>query len=247
MNFDLIGIIYIAIVLLFVIIGYANGLIKTIVKFFKGILSIIPAVFLSMPIAKALTPTKVGGFFSDIYINKFFTDPVYQQLINADNKDQVLSECIQANTKLPAFINDYLAKIVGKIVTVGSEEQEVAKVLAFALTLYTLSILAFIVITIIVRILLSLLKKINDAINKKPVIGKTNRILGAIFSLVVGVFLVCIISYGLTFFAGLNNNFSAWLDKTMKIGEDTFTLSKFIYNNNFIGYLITWIQSGAFK
>ena len=247
MNFDLIGIIYIGIVLLFIIIGFARGLIRTLASMFKGIFAVILAVFLSMPVAKLVAPTKVGGFFSDIYENKFFTAEVYQQVINAENKDEVLSSCIEANTKLPQFINDYLAKIAGKAVDVGSGDQKVAEVLGYALALYTLTIIAFFLIIIVVRLLLRLLKRINDRINKKRVLGPINRLLGALFSLIIGVFFVCIISYALTFVAGLNQAFSDWLDKTMKIGEDTFTLSKFIYNHNFIGYVITWIQTGMFK
>lgn len=246
MNFDLIGIIYIAIVVLFFIIGYAKGLIRTLVSLFKGFLCLIPAFLLSMPVAKWVAPTKVGNFFSDIYINKFFTADVYQQIITQDNKDEVISSCIEANTKLPNFINDFLAKIVGKVVNVSTTDQKAAQVFAYVLTLYTLAVIAFIVIVILVKIVLALLKKINDAINKKKVIGTANRILGAVVNVVAGVFLVCVISYGLTFFAGLSTNFGAWLDKTTKIGEDTFTISKFVYNHNFIGYLVTWVQTKFF-
>ncbi len=247
MNFDLIGIIYIAIVLLFTLIGFGRGLIKTLVSLFKGLFCFILAIFLSMPVAKLVAPTKVGDFFSNIYINKFFTAEVYQQIINADNKDEVLASCIDANTKLPSFINEYLGKIAGKIVNVGSGDQKVAEVLGYALALYTLTIIAFFLIIIAVRILVSLLKRLSDKVNKKPVAGPINRLLGALINLVVGVFIVCLISYGLTFVAGLNAQFSDWFNTTMKAEEETFTISKFIYNHNFIGYVINWIQTGMFK
>ena len=112
MDFDIIGIIYIAIVVFFLIIGFARGLIRTVVSLFKGILCLVPAIFLSMPLAKLVAPTKAGNFFSEIYINKFFTAEVYQQMINAENKNEVISQCIGENTRMPGFINDYLAKVV---------------------------------------------------------------------------------------------------------------------------------------
>lgn len=247
MDFDIIGIIYIAIVVFFLIFGFARGLIRTVVSLFKGILCLVPAIFLSMPLAKLVAPTKAGNFFSEIYINKFFTADVYQQMINAENKNEVISECIGENTRMPGFINDYLAKVVGKIVTVGSADQSAAQAFAYALTLYTLAIIAFILIIIAVKIVISILKKVNDKINEKKVIGPINRLLGGLVSAVFGVFIVCLISYGLTFFAGLSTGLGEWVDKTMKIGEDTFTISKFVYNHNFIGYLITWIQSMFFN
>ena len=247
MNFDIIGIIYIAIVVFFLILGYARGLIRTLVSLFKGVLCLVPAILFSMPLAKLVAPTKAGNFFSDIYINKFFTGEVYQKIINAENKNEIISECIGANTRMPAFINDFIAKVVGKIVTVGSADQTAAQAFAYALTLYTLAIIAFILIIVIVKILISILKKVNDKINEKKVIGPINRVLGAVISMVFGVFIVCVISYVLTFFAGLSSGLGEWLDKTMKIGEDTFTISKFVYNHNFIGYLVTWIQSAFFN
>ena len=247
MDFDIIGIVYIAIVVLFLILGYARGLIRTIVSLFKGILCFVPALIFSMPLAKLVAPTKAGTFFSDIYVNKFFTADVYQQIINADNKNEVISSCLEANTKLPSFINDYLAKLVGKIVTVGSGDQVAAQAFAYALTLYTLAIIAFLLIILVVKIIISLLKKINDKINEQKVIGPLNRFLGAIVSAAFGICIVCLLSYGLTFAAGLSSNLGEWVDKTMKIGEDTFTISKFIYEHNFIGELITWIQSMYFN
>jgi|GEM_PF-2861752 len=93
----------------------------------------------------------------------------------------------------------------------------------------------FVITFVIVRIAARIIIKITDVINKLPVIGSLNKLLGAVVGFAEG-FISCYIAvYIFSFFIGLFGVKSAEL--TQQAITHSY-LYRFIYNTNLINYLL---------
>ena len=80
-------------------------------------------------------------------------------------------------------------------------------------------------------------------IEQIPFVGVINKVLGALVSGAMGLFVICFISYVITLIVPTGNELSNWLVETMRLNDsEVFTISKYFYENNFLVKLIAIIQ-----
>jgi O-phospho-L-seryl-tRNASec:L-selenocysteinyl-tRNA synthase len=91
------------------------------------------------------------------------------------------------------------------------------------------------------NVLWSRMENVAKKFNEIPVIGGFNRFLGGVIGIGIGITVCSIICFGIAFLSTYNVSFATDLLSVMKIDDDSvWTLSKVIYNNNFILSLISF-------
>ena len=233
-EFDVMSIIFTAIILIAFIVGVVKGLIGAIVSFLSSIGSIFFASLLSEPVGNAL----YGTDFSRIVYTPIFSwvssqgDGMLNQTITPETKDLVLDKAFEL-LNIPDIFKVPLGEAISSLIP--TEGINLAEVLSESLTLYAMTAISFVVLAIVIFLLFFLLKKFAKKFNEIPVIGGVNRLLGGIVGLGIGITVCSLICFALSFLSTLNVSFALDLITSMRVGDDTiWTLSKTIYNNNFI-------------
>lgn len=244
MKFDVISIIYIAILVAFVISGIKKGLFKTLVALIKSILSFVLSIFLAKPLALLLSNSFVGkkitGKLTEAFLEK---GDIFAIEITEANASEIIKMTTE-KMSLPETLNEFLVNQLTKLFNLQEMTgMSVAEAFAPTITQYILLVVSFIIIFIIVMIVCSLLKSIFALLEQIPVIKVTNKLAGGVLGFFGGLLIVYLISFGLTFVISLHNDISDVLIKTMCLNTDTFTFSKFIYNENLLLKIIAFIQN----
>ena len=200
-------ILVIAILIISLVIGYHRGAAKTVVSLFGFILSFVLAVFLGDYLAELI----YNGYLSEAIINGVSTSVVNSGATNL------------ATASLPAFVSfammltgfDYEGALQNSLnnlpdaIAVGFEaaiKPVVLSVLTFVLTALVFIILYFVFRFIFVKIL--------NFIFKLPIIRSLNKVLGAVFSLLSGLLLVCFIAFLLNLIMPYIENIPYWLSES---------------------------------
>ena len=239
-EFDVMSIIFVVIILVAFIVGVVKGLIGAIVSFLSSLGSIFFASLFCEPVGNLLYGTGV----SRVVYNPIFSwvstqgDGMLNQTITAETKDEFLTQAFDA-LKIPELFRGVLNEMISSFIP--QDGANLAEVLSESLTLYAMSAISFVVLTIVIFLLFFMLKKFAKKFNKIPVIGGFNRFLGGVIGIGIGLTVCSIICFGISFLSTYNVSFATDLLSVMKIDDDSvWTLSKVIYNNNFILSLISF-------
>ena len=239
-EFDVMSIIFTAIILIAFIVGVVKGLIGAIVSFLSSIGSIFFASLLSEPVGNAL----YGTDFSRVVYNPIFSwvssqgDGMLNQTITPEVKDMILDNAFET-LNIPEIFKAPLGEAISSLIP--EEGANLAEVLSESLTLYAINAISFVVLAIVIFLLFFLLKKFAKKFNEIPVIGGVNRLLGGVVGIGIGITVCSLVCFALSFLSTLNISFALELIDLMKVGDDTvWTVSKTIYNNNFILSLISF-------
>lgn len=243
MTVDLVSIIYLVIIALSVFLGIKRGLFKTLTSLIKDILSFVLSVFLAKPVTMLLVNSNIGSKlslkFETLLIEK---NPIFETIITESNKDKLIELTLQ-QLNLPIKIVELFAKLLSNSIDLESvSEVTIASSIAPTITYYIFLVISFILIFIIVRLLVRLLNRLFKSFEQIPLIKVVNKLCGGLLGVVIGFLLVCLISYGLTFVIPLDLPISNWLINNMKLNEETFTISKYLYNENILLIIISYIQ-----
>ena len=241
MAFDIISIVYVAIIVLFALIGLKRGFFKTLVSFLKGIISFVVSIFLCEPLAKLLTNSTIGANvvikISDVLNSK---GGLFTATITNENKEALLSQALN-QIKVPNGLHDFLTSLV---VVPSEGSVTIGEALALSITYYVFIAITFLVLLILVRIAVKLISKMFKSLEQIPFVGILNKLLGTVLNAFIGLVIVCLISYAITCIIPLNNEVSTFLVETMRLeDQEVFTISKYFYENNFLLVIITAIQS----
>ena len=247
MAFDLITIIYLVIIALLLLIGIKRGLFKTLISLIKDILSFVLSLIFVKPLTLLFVNSNLGTKltlkFETLLIEK---NPLFETILTPSNKDKLIEMTLQ-QLNLPAKIVELFSKMLSNTINLESvNDLSIAAAIAPTITYYIFLVLSFILIFIVVRILARLLNKLFKSFEQIPLLKFVNRFFGGILGLVVGVLLVCMISYALTFIIPLDLPISNWFIENMKLNEETFTISKYLYNENILLIIISYIQGLLF-
>lgn len=231
MAIDLITIVYVLILAVFLILGFKGGIMKVLVKVLKSFVSTILSTFLSVPMTKLIMTSKLG----DNLIAKnaaMLTEKgePFTLIYNAETKEQVLS-----NLKIADIIKKPLMQLIDKFIPETGESVTVAEAVAPVIVRYAVMGVCFILAFITLRLLCIFLNEwIERHLGNHPFLNTVDKLLGMALYGIVGIALVLLISYAISFIVPLDNSFSKWLMSQLRLGEDTLTLSKFLYNHNFL-------------
>ena len=235
-KFDWITIIYLVILVLGILVGLKKGFFKTLINALGGIIVIVVAFLLAKP---------VGALLFESNLSTGVLNSVTEWLVNQNASMNVAVPVEYAAEALPAALGeigipaaliDTLYSVMEPFIPVSGTFTP-AEVIGLGLTNYIFIAGAFVVLAIVLFIVLAILKKVFEKITELPFIRGVDKLLGGVLGLVFGVLIICVVSYGLTFLTSIPacNDF---ITGQMYLNDDSvWTLSKSIYNYNFVGQL----------
>lgn len=213
----LIDIVLIAIVTLFIIIGYKAGLVKTVFKLFSGILSLILAMEFYKPFARFMLKTNM--FYS---INLKIQTNILKILpdVTINTKEDVGS-LILDKTYIPNPMKESIIDSLPENVNLINNSK-IAEVIGTRISTLVVELLSVILIFLIVRFLIWVARKILEGIIKLPILKQINKAGGVVLGAVQGIFIVYVL---LSIVVVLNN-------ATILGCIDHSIITKYLYYNN---------------
>lgn len=233
-KFDYISIAFIVIIVISLIVGIVRGFASSLISLLAGLGSIILAILLAKPFGEFLAGTSLGnGLYQQLdqwVVGQLGT--ASEQLITTENMSTVLPEVYSA-LNIPSFLHQTITALIQPLIT--QEGVSIASVVATSITNYTFIAISFLVLWIIFLIIFIILGRLGKKINKIPVVGGLNRILGGIFGLGIGLIICFGVCYGFSFLLSMENDFSTAIREMLAIDQDNvWTFSKLIYQLNFV-------------
>ncbi|MBO5418334.1 MAG: CvpA family protein [Clostridia bacterium] len=191
-------IVMVAVLALSIFIGYKRGLIMTAFSLASVIIAVVLAQMLNPIVYNAVAATeidekieqKVTAYIEDVYEEKAV--PVLEQ-----KREDIIKEA-----GLPSFLEKII--IESDSAALKTAENEMKKV-SVAAAEFTMKLLCFVLVAVIIVILLTLLMFALKIVSKLPVIKTFNAGGGAIAGAVIGlgiVYIVCVAVYAFSFALG---------------------------------------------
>ncbi len=190
-----VDIILVAVLVVFAVIGYKKGLLRTVLSFFSWVMCVLLAMWLAKYVAGWINgiydfSAVIGRSISKSLIksNDFFAQAV--NVYEASGKDALIS-AIPTNNKLLA----QLVKVVFSKSNVDmSSTNSIGSVVGANLGQICMVVIAGILIFFVLKIALALLMKLFKKIEQTKVLGGLNKILGLTLGLIKGAFIVLAIN-----------------------------------------------------
>lgn len=235
MNWLLIAVI--AFLIVYVIRGYSNGLIKTVFSIFAVVIALILAVTISPYVSKALQSNeKVFGMVNDKVSIAVLEK---SEKTKEENKDAGQTEIIN-QLPFPQGLKNALVENnnseVYKIFNVESFEAYISNYI----TCIILNAISFMIVFLLAVIIVKIVANILDVISKLPLINGINKLGGLIIGFVHGLIVLWVLCIVLTVFS--STDVAGILFGYMN--ESRFLSA--IYDNNLLLNIITNIAKVFF-
>ncbi|MDT8336453.1 MAG: CvpA family protein [Candidatus Izemoplasmatales bacterium] len=232
---NLFGIVDVLIVLSVIgltLLGWKSGFLLKVIQLASSLFGLIASILLARPFSKVLD----GWFGEGIYsrIETFLLDRIASGDTLATEEN--IREAFEGMA-LPNFIVDWVISSVNAEETIQSFINAVTPLL----TSLVLLLIAFVTLFFGSMLLFLLLKLLAKMITSLPIIKQIDKFLGAIF----GLFKAAVLIFVLLFLLGLlitipaiNNYMGEFIINDMQLQTDSFRLSKWLYDNNVLKYII---------
>lgn len=235
--FDKITIIFLILLVAFIVIGIVRGFLFSLLSLAGFLIAVACAFLLSKPVGDALTNSSIGtsmqGSIYDWILTKsnYAAYPLSQELAE-DLLPEMLNEI-----GIPNFLNSFIISLILPYIPEVATEP-IGQYIAHGVANIALVVISFLVLLIVFSIALLFLKRFAKGVNKLPVVGLVNRLLGAVFGLAMGVVFLIVVSYGLNFVA-LIPGANEWLVSELRLTDSSsWSFAKMLYEQNVIGTLI---------
>ena len=235
--FDKITIIFLILLVAFIVIGIVRGFLFSLLSLAGFLIAVACAFLLSKPVGDALTNSSIGtsmqGSIYDWILTKsnYAAYPLSQELAK-----EMLPEMLN-EIGIPNFLNSFIISLILPYIPEVATEP-IGQYIAHGVANIALVVISFLVLLIVFSIVLLFLKHFAKGVNKIPVVGLVNRLLGAVFGLAMGVVFLIVVSYGLNFVA-LIPGANEWLVSELRLTDSSsWSFAKMLYEQNVIGTLI---------
>ena len=236
----------VAFLVIFAIIGYKKGFLKTIISFFSWTVCLGVAIWLARYVA---------GWINKIYdFTAFFGDKITNNLINSNNFFDSAINSFSSKEELQSSVNSNTSGILNKLLALVfkgdidmTSELSVGHFAGYALSQVCVVVVCGILTFIVLRVAVMLLTKLFDNIERTKVLGGLNKILGSVLGVVkvacVVVMLNAIVIM-LTLIPAVNNTIkplvqeNTYCEKVIYNACDKF-MEKYVINGNIIQNWIT--------
>lgn len=219
--------------IVFLVLGYKKGFIKKVVSFF-GIFAILIFSFMYCgQLANFLTENQLisPSIYENIHTN------LVAKIAEADlTTATTVEEFLKQTLSIPGFIATMIQNgIKGAGIDVSTVGECIDGVSLY-ITNVAMSVICFLILAIGIFILLLLLKLIANLLRTNGIVRFIDGVLGAMLSLTIFLVVVCVAFYVLSLCMDAEWFASAkeWLTVDMKLGQDSFRISKVIYEGNII-------------
>lgn len=208
-----------AILLIFAIIGCAQGFLRQLVGLIGGIASLIIAYMFCDDLLKL------------IQNNYDILSPLTDKLCATLSKNSVLAAEFNPETfkttltdlNIPNFIINAISKL-----PMSGETATLANVLAIVLAKYICLAVCFVALFLICKLFFLILRKLSTLFNKLLILGSVNRLLGLLLGLVKGLLVVYFVLFAINVFAPAKLNIAEIISQT-KIANALTNHNIFVY------------------
>lgn len=246
MSVDVVSIVFIVIILVFCLLGFFQGFFALLLGFAKGLVALLVAVLLCKPLGSVLASTGMGngiaGGVENWLVEK--NEVLFHTVLNPENAADTVNQGLEA-AKIPSMVRPYITGLLQDKVP-NTDGMALGEYIAKGVAIFACIMIAFFVVLIIAGIILAILQKVLKNINRIPIVGLVNRILG----LAMGALLACLvisgICYALSFFMGIPGDISTKLVDMLRLGEGQeaeWTVAKFFYQHNPLQWLFAQLFS----
>lgn len=244
--FDVLSIAFLVIVIISCIVGYFRGFLALLVGLLKGLVAVVLAAMLCKPMGNALNTTKMGTGIADKVENYLIEkDETFKFELTKESKEIYINEQLDQKleeAKIPQVLRKYVKNIlVDRVQIEEGETTTVARYIGKGMSFFVCTIVAYIIIFAIILILLTIVQRLFKNINKIPIVGLANRLLGLGLGVIIALLVIGVICYVLTFLMTVPGDMSNWIMNTLKLTEeqkDEQSLAKFMYEHNVIKWAL---------
>ena len=221
-----VDLVIVAVLVIFAIVGFKKGLLKSVISLFSWVVCLIIAIFTAKYVARWINGIYdfsglIGGKIENSLIN--MNDYFNRVISSFATKEDVVAG-------IPEGINKLLVQLI-KVVFSSSavdmqSEASVANVVGSSLGQICMVIIAGILVFIVIKIIIAILSRIFDNIARTKVLGGLNKVLGLLFGLVKAACVIVIFNgllVGLSLIPPVNKTITPLI-------QDNTHVEKFIYN-----------------
>lgn len=192
MTFNLFDIVMLAVILISVIIGYVRGAAGTIISFVGGIIS----VFISSVLGNNLAPWIYSNFFKES-INEDITNAVADVIGNGMGNigDGVINSLptniqeILYDTGIVNILNNVTGSSAGEL---ASSSCDVVQNVIEPIYIGIIQVCVTVVLFVILSIIISVICNLSGLINKIPIVGTANKLVGCVLGAFYGIMIVMV-------------------------------------------------------
>lgn len=223
----LVDIIIVVIVLGFILVGWRRGFLLSVYALFSMIIAIVLACVLTPVVSSGLEKTGIPDKLETKISSYVETELTDKFGANAD----VSAEEAADELPLPGFLAGKIADDIkaGADAPIKSISRSVGRKSAE----FICSIIAFILVFFIVVAIMTILKSILKLATKLPVLKQADAVGGVLIGFAEGVVFLCVLALLLSVFS------SAQSMQGIVSAVEKSHIAKFIYENNFIGKIIS--------
>jgi len=233
--FGILDVVIVAVVILFMVIGWKKGFLEKIIDMASSIFGLIASILLARPFSNVIRPW-IGPTL-ETNINEYLFSRLDEiGIAVTDMTDTNLRAALQ-NMSLPDFMVDWVINSIDPNAAAANIVEAIAP-LILSLALLVISFIALFFGSMIVFFLLRLLAK---GITSIPIIKQVDKFLGLVFGLLKVALLIYILLFVLALLINIpaiNDLIYNFLDVDMQLSTDEFRLSKYLYDNNFLKNII---------
>jgi|SRR5574344_1193040 uncharacterized membrane protein required for colicin V production len=232
-TWDYITLVYIAIMVIFIIIGLVKGFTSGIIALFGTTVAFFAAFLLAKPIGNAIYTSSGASLTQTIYDAIVQKVPALAEPIG-DSIEAAIPGYL-GELGVPEALRGMLTPLIIKMIPEGTSDIVLGTYISETLSNLVFIVGTFLVVFIVLLILVFVLKHILKKLKEIKIIKWADKLLGVIAYGVVGILIISVVSYSLTFVVSMNNSVSDWLIAQLHLADDTImTPSKWIYEYNLL-------------
>lgn len=237
-KFDWLSIVIIVLVLIFVIKGLFDGLIKSILSIASGILVLVVSILVAKPLGNMLFNTGLGESLTNSLTSSLVSinEGAFNTPIPATNQEEAIA-AVLTSLQVPGFLSGILSKLILSLITIEGEGT-IGFLLGKALSQYIFYFLSGLVIFILLKVVFLIITIATKNFNKIPVVGPINRVLGAVLGLLYSFVIVSVVIYGVSLLMTISE-VKEYFTALLHLNDpEVWSISKWFLNNNFIHKII---------
>ena len=225
-----IDIVVVAVIIAFILIGWKRGFLLSVYALFSMIIAVALACVLSPIVSSGLAKTNLSNKL-EVKISSY----VETQLNDKFGANANISiEKAADELPLPNFITNKIADGVQD--SAAGPIKSVSNSVGARSAGFVCSLIAFAVVFILVYIVMLVIKSVLKIATKLPLIKQADTIGGILIGFAEGVLFICVVALIISIFSSTQSV------QTLLSGIEKSHIAKFIYENNFIGKIISGLM-----
>lgn len=235
MGFDWISIVFLAIVVLFLVIGLFRGLMKTIIDLLSNVVLFLVSLALCGPLANLMVGWGWGNGISASFEGMLSGMSGADTVLDGTNNISTFAQAYES-INIPSFVSNPLAQLTNNLVGPVSDVTLGAALASF-FTIMVFRIIAFVAMFIILLVVVLILKKVFKKLRDIKIIKVVDVIGGAVAGAVLGAFVVILIAFVIDLSLAAPG-FGDFFNDALKLTDDSYwSIGKWLVQSNF---LKTW-------